>query len=137
MSNQQFIEYEDAYNEAILDFISDQIDKKPFLNSFFQSFYQTCLNMLDNGIDLSNKQREIIEREMIKQKISIPQLKNFGLKFSIPLHFHLQNRIYNAFTNLDDFFLALSKIEIFNKAYEKAFEENTHFVFHKISREKL
>ena len=56
-------------SEDIEDFMLEQNDKYNHeYHKFYTSFYKTCVSMLQNGVDLSDKQLEIIIREYNKVK---------------------------------------------------------------------
>jgi len=54
-------------SEDMEDFICEQADfySKPFVK-FWTSFYKVCVDIWSNGVDLSDKQLNIIEREYKK-----------------------------------------------------------------------
>ncbi len=56
-------------SEDIIDFIFEESGKYTDLKTFNGSFYHVCSEMVIKGVDLTEKQMNIIEREYEKVKI--------------------------------------------------------------------
>lgn len=138
MSNHFWIYYE-SYIDAITEFIESELeilnskDSLDKIEKFYFNFYYTCKSMLDNGVELSNKQIPIIEREMTRKHVKIPKSKDYCLSLKIFVKLNIDNKKFAEKVDLGDFFLLLSKREDINNAYEKAFESQIHIKdFHTI-----
>lgn len=133
--NDAYFRYLDAYNEAILEFISNESaiykKKQPKTQSdwFFISFYETASKMMNNGCDLSDKQREIIEREMNKRNTPIPRIEQFNLTFRLFFKLDYNGYSFADHADLGDFFYLLAKSNEINAEYEEKFNNNLHIEF--------
>lgn len=54
-------------SEDMNDFIFEK-DAEKVSNAFFKSFWETCASMVVNGVDLTDKQMNIVNREYLKVK---------------------------------------------------------------------
>jgi hypothetical protein len=127
-----WIMYEDAYNEAMMIFMENerstlsQKSHKSNNEQFLYDFYETCLQMMDNGKDLSHKQQAIIEREINMKHINMPKLADFTLSFTISVRLDFEGKKFAGQAELGDFFLVLDQQPKIGELYERSFMENTH-----------
>ena len=136
--NDAYFRYLDAYHEAIMEFIINESElynekiRKTQNDWFFMSFYKTACSMMENGCDLSERQKEIIDLEMKKKNIPIPRLEQFNLSLRIFFKLNYAGHSFADKADIGDFFYLLANEEKINASYEEKFIRNNHFdFFHK------
>ncbi len=69
--DQRFIPGITGLSEDMIDYMLEQYSHyKKIFHYFYTSFWKTCTKMWENGIDLTNKQMKVFERDygIVKKK---------------------------------------------------------------------
>lgn len=118
---ENYFKYLEDYNEKILEFVSEMDSKH--MSGFYGSFYSTCNSMIENGADLSNKQTHIIEREMKKRGIKIPDEKSYRFKITMPLTLEFKDKKIDGVFEFGEFISAVNKDCEFSAYIEQIMED--------------